>query len=440
MLDEAISMIDAINEDADTRRELGIGQAVHAKLLNIRALLERGCAKSPASPAVTTQRRMEYICDLLSREINRPLVDRDGEWTIGALLRELQTQEPSFRPVLETEKLVNNFANALLVKLAKAEIKYGYNDEWLTSDWEAVCKSELARHVAKGDPLDVAAYAAFCWARGWTTAPPEEQADDAVVRVKNELRGDYTDAGMEDAFFRWPEIERAIGAALQSTAQPTAADLDEYVIRKGGYYYRPNAEGYTPCARQAGRYSLADAISLTHPNGPDGPRDGLSYMPAPELNKSAIDPANSTQGLATPADAVERIVSKWLPDFETKSPEVRAVSLRAAIEEALCLQPLAMEEEIVGHWHYLTGQPSGVFMPDPVDDESHKHGWRSYPLYRKQFPVLPTMAGDYVMVPREPNEAMLSAVEAVDFGTDDERAMACNVWNTMVAASPTGVE
>ena len=58
-------------------------------------------------------------------------------------------------------------------------------------------------------------------------------------------------------------------------------EADEYVIRKDGYYYRPNAQDYTPSIHEAGRYSLADAIRLTHPNGPDGPRDGLSYMPAP---------------------------------------------------------------------------------------------------------------------------------------------------------------
>ena len=97
----------------------------------------------------------------------------DDEWR--RLRNEKIGRNP--RPVLETEKLVRDFADALLVKLAKAEIKYGYNNEWLTEDWAAVCKSELARHVAKGDPLDVAAYAAFCWARGWTTAPSPEPAE-----------------------------------------------------------------------------------------------------------------------------------------------------------------------------------------------------------------------------------------------------------------------
>lgn len=51
-----------------------------------------------------------------------------------------------------------------------------------------------------------------------------------------------------------------------------------YLIRKGGYFYRPNAQGYTVSKAEAGRYTLEEAISLTHPNGPYGPRDGLAYM------------------------------------------------------------------------------------------------------------------------------------------------------------------
>ncbi len=53
---------------------------------------------------------------------------------------------------------------------------------------------------------------------------------------------------------------------------------ERYLIRKGGYFYRPNAQGYTGCKAEAGRYTLEEAVSLTHPNGPDGPRDDLSYM------------------------------------------------------------------------------------------------------------------------------------------------------------------
>ncbi|WP_426043672.1 hypothetical protein [Caulobacter sp. DWR3-1-2] len=74
----------------------------------------------------------------------------------------------------ETLELVASFARALALKLRAAEVKHGLGLEWKTDDWEAECRAALTKHVAKGDPLDVAAYAAFCWARGWTTAPPAE--------------------------------------------------------------------------------------------------------------------------------------------------------------------------------------------------------------------------------------------------------------------------
>jgi len=70
--------------------------------------------------------------------------------------------------------LVSRFSAALLEKLRAAEAKYGYKNDWLRSDWEAKCQKHLAQHLIKGDPRDVAAYAAFCWHHDWpTTATPE---------------------------------------------------------------------------------------------------------------------------------------------------------------------------------------------------------------------------------------------------------------------------
>lgn len=56
-----------------------------------------------------------------------------------------------------------------------------------------------------------------------------------------------------------------------------AALEPRYLIRKGGAFYRPNAQGYTRVRSEAGRFTLAEAISQSHPNGPDGPRDGITY-------------------------------------------------------------------------------------------------------------------------------------------------------------------
>jgi hypothetical protein len=70
-----------------------------------------------------------------------------------------------------TSKMVHRFAHALKLKLLSAQQKYGYTDQWATDDWEEKCREDLLNHLFKGDPLDVAAYAAFCWARKWSTTP-----------------------------------------------------------------------------------------------------------------------------------------------------------------------------------------------------------------------------------------------------------------------------
>lgn len=69
----------------------------------------------------------------------------------------------------QTDDLVDRFAAALKAKLNAAEKKYGWNDGWLSDDWEDVCQMRLADHIEKGDPRDVAAYCAFMWHHGWKT-------------------------------------------------------------------------------------------------------------------------------------------------------------------------------------------------------------------------------------------------------------------------------
>jgi hypothetical protein len=59
--------------------------------------------------------------------------------------------------------------------------------------------------------------------------------------------------------------------------EPEAPDLG-YLICKNGMFYRPDSSGYTSAKSEAGRYSLNMAIDITHPNGPDGPCDGMTYI------------------------------------------------------------------------------------------------------------------------------------------------------------------
>lgn len=80
------------------------------------------------------------------------------------------SQFPDLNPA--TLFLVWNFAIALADKLANAEKKYGYTDGWRNRDWMDECRAKLAEHIAKGDPRDVAAYCAFLWHHGESTAQP----------------------------------------------------------------------------------------------------------------------------------------------------------------------------------------------------------------------------------------------------------------------------
>ncbi|SXG03124.1 Uncharacterised protein [Klebsiella variicola] len=83
-----------------------------------------------------------------------------------------------------TMALVNDFATALAEKLHKAELKYGYSNAWTNNGWMTECLADFHRHIAKGDPRDVAAYCAFMWYHGWKTeaAQPAPVVPDAYVR------------------------------------------------------------------------------------------------------------------------------------------------------------------------------------------------------------------------------------------------------------------
>lgn len=113
----------------------------------------------------------------------------------------------------DTKSLVYGFSKALGDKLARAEIKYGYSNGWATDDWEEQCRRDLRSHVDKGDPLDVAAYAAFCWARGWSTAEPLP-----VVTPARMADGDFR--AMAAAIAGTLAAAQAYRDALQKVADP----------------------------------------------------------------------------------------------------------------------------------------------------------------------------------------------------------------------------
>lgn len=98
-----------------------------------------------------------------------------------------------------TAELVSGFAKALAEKLRRAEQKYGYSDGWLTDDWQIECGRELMRHITKGDPLDVAAYCAFMWKRGWSTCVPGIEFGANAIKRAEALTAPSQPASAPDA-------------------------------------------------------------------------------------------------------------------------------------------------------------------------------------------------------------------------------------------------
>lgn len=76
--------------------------------------------------------------------------------------------------------LVARFSAALLEKLRAAQAKG--RSGWDDPTWERECVEGLHRHANKGDPRDVAAYAAFCWHHGWATTPSPLPSSGEVWR------------------------------------------------------------------------------------------------------------------------------------------------------------------------------------------------------------------------------------------------------------------
>ena len=63
-----------------------------------------------------------------------------------------------------------------------------------------------------------------------------------------------------------------------------------WLIHKAGRgWYRPKAQGYTSRVAEAGRYSHKDALSYSHPNGWDGPRDEITIKHESEVARRTTE-------------------------------------------------------------------------------------------------------------------------------------------------------
>ncbi|KQT59958.1 hypothetical protein ASG52_19730 [Methylobacterium sp. Leaf456] len=192
---------------------------------------------------------------------------------------------------IATDDLVDRFAAALKSKLRASEAKYGWQNGWLKDDWATDCQRDLLRHVGKGDPLDVAAYAAFCWHHGWKTAAAPEPAAGGGREIVRPAWNDLYEAGRV-LIVRWErapelpeEMEGALATfeetwlALMAAGAGIAGRSSEFLAAPA--HGSAGGEGYefalaaikrgASCRRKA--WKPGKSVRLTRPKSP-----ALSYL------------------------------------------------------------------------------------------------------------------------------------------------------------------
>jgi hypothetical protein len=71
-------------------------------------------------------------------------------------------------PLEELGQLCDDFRDALYESLCEAERKHGWDGQWKRDGWRLELIDCLLQNVQEGDPLKVAAYAAFAWRHNWS--------------------------------------------------------------------------------------------------------------------------------------------------------------------------------------------------------------------------------------------------------------------------------
>lgn len=89
-----------------------------------------------------------------------------------------------------TDELIDRFAVALTDNLRAAEEKYGWDGGWTDPAAVDAMRESLYEHLDNGDPRDVAAYCAFLWHHGASTAFPEPPEPARCERCGDSLTSD----------------------------------------------------------------------------------------------------------------------------------------------------------------------------------------------------------------------------------------------------------
>jgi hypothetical protein len=141
---------------------------------------------------------------------------------------------------------------------------------------------------------------------------------------------DHIEAAKADA---QADYEARIRSSLVDHGQHSSRAVSQeggeaYLIRKSGAWYRPNSAGYTTNIAEAGRYTLAEAEAITHPNGPDGPRDSMSYEVAPTLTEMAKAVG---EWVLVPREPTDEQVAAGLESLASSTGEPSAHIVRDAL-------------------------------------------------------------------------------------------------------------
>lgn len=166
----------------------------------------------------------------------------------------------------DTADLVRRFAVALGEKLTRAQLKYGFDNAWSQSDWMDECRMEFLRHVAKGDPIDVAAYAAFLWHHGQRTALPGGHAK--VVGWMYEDSSLAPCRGTPNSADYAYADEAGLRLQLLYTVEHPPRQELFYVQDTRSYvgncptWFRDRGCGYTTRLDEAARFTLDQAASM----------------------------------------------------------------------------------------------------------------------------------------------------------------------------------
>ena len=170
-------------------------QTLRAALASCQEAPVTPSAATPAAPGEVTLNKKDLnkllndfarACafgdDLLARMATSKAIHEYLDAAFAALSHPAPVAAPAMHQA--TADLVRRFSDALAAKLAAAEKKYGYSDGWLSPDWMDECRAKLLEHIDKGDPRDVAAYCAFLWHHGESTAAPAAN-DQPIERRTN---------------------------------------------------------------------------------------------------------------------------------------------------------------------------------------------------------------------------------------------------------------